>query len=78
MEVKNNEQADLPKNSKKHGASIGEVRQDIQNAIDFAYTDPNSSVINIKAQNAVPRKNGIPTPDELICHIANEVHRRQT
>jgi len=64
--------------AKKQGVSVGDVRQEIQNAIDFAYTDPNSSIINIKAQNAVPRKNGIPTPDELICHIANEVNRRQT
>ena len=63
--------------AKKHGVSIEEVRQDIQNAIDLAYTDSNLSPINIKAQNAVPRKGEIPTPDELICHIANEVHRRQ-
>lgn len=59
--------------AKKHGVSIEEVRQDIQNAIDLAYTDSNLSPINIKAQNAVLRKDEIPTPDELICHIANEV-----
>ena len=64
--------------ARNHGVSVGEVRQDIQNAIDFAYSDPNSSLINIKAQNAVPRKDEIPTQDELICHIVNEVHRRQT
>ena len=64
--------------AKNHGVSVGEVRQDIQNAIDFAYSDPDSSLINIKAQNSVPRKDEIPTPDELICHIVNEVHRRQT
>lgn len=64
--------------ARNHGVSVGEVRQDIQNVIDFAYSDPDSSLINIKAQNAVPRKDKIPTPDELICHIANEVHRRET
>ena len=64
--------------AKKQGVSVGEVRHDIQNAIDFAYTDTNPSPINIKAQNAIPRKDIIPTPDELIFHIVNEVHRRQT
>jgi len=64
--------------AKKQGVSVVEVRHDIQNAIDFAYTDPNLSPINIKAQNAVLRKDKIPTPDELISHIVNEVHRRQT
>lgn len=64
--------------AKKHGVSVKQVRQDIQNAIDFAYADPNLSLINIKAQNAVLRKDEIPTPDELICHIVKDVHGRQT
>ena len=52
--------------------------QEMQNAIDLAYTDTNLNPPNIKAQNTVLRKNGIPTSDELINHIANEAQIRQT
>lgn len=64
--------------AKKHGVSAEEVRQDIQNAIKITYSDTNQSLNNIKAQNAVPRKGEIPTPDELICHIVNEMHKKKT
>lgn len=62
----------IKKIAKKHRVSVGEVKQDIKDAIDFAYTDPNPSFINVKAQNAVLRKNKIPTPDELISHVASK------
>ena len=64
--------------AKKHGVSAEEVRQDIQTAIKITYSDTNLSPKNIRAQNAVPRKGDIPTPDELICHIVNEMHKKQT
>ena len=65
------------KTAKRHGVSVAEVKADIQAAITAAYTDPDRNLINIKAQNAVPRKGDIPTPDEFVRHAADVVRRRQ-
>ena len=63
--------------AKRHGVSVAEVKADMQTAITTAYTDPDRDLINIKAQNAIPRKGDIPTPDEFIRHAADAVRRRQ-
>jgi len=64
--------------SKKHGVTVAEVKQDMQEAINTVYTDPDRNLINIKAQNAVPRKGDIPTPDELIRYAAAEVRKKSS
>lgn len=61
--------------AKKHGVTVAEVKQDMQEAINTAYTDPDRNLINIKVQNSVPRKGDIPTPNEMIRFAATEVHR---
>ena len=57
---------------------MAEVKQDMQEAINTVYTDPDRNLINIKAQNAVPRKGDIPTPDELIRYAAAEVRKKSS
>lgn len=62
--------------AKKHGVTVAEVNQNMQEVINTAYTDPDRDLINIYAQNSVPRKGDIPTPDELIRYAATEVRRK--
>ncbi|BAK98638.1 hypothetical protein OBV_14400 [Oscillibacter valericigenes Sjm18-20] len=63
--------------ARQHGVTVAEVKQNIQEAINAAYTDPDRNLITIKAQNAVLRRGEIPTPDELINYAAAEVRRRE-
>lgn len=63
--------------AKKHAVTVAEVKQDMQEAINTAYTDPDRNLINIKAQNTVARKGDIPTPDELIRYAASKVRRNK-
>lgn len=53
--------------AKKYGVSVAEVKRDMQEAINEAYTEPNFYA------DCVERKNEIPTPVELITHLANQV-----
>lgn len=63
--------------AKQHGVTVTEAKQDMQEAINAAYTDPDRNLINIKVQNAIPHKGKIPTPDELIHYAVAEVRRRE-
>lgn len=63
--------------AKKYGVSVAEVKRDMQEAINAAYTNPNADFATFKAQRAVPRKGDVPTPDELIDYAAAEVRRRE-
>jgi hypothetical protein len=53
--------------ARKHGVSIGEVRRDIQAAIDEAYKTPNFYTRCIYCEGDKP------TPEEFIAHIARRV-----
>jgi len=53
--------------ARKHGVSIGEVRRDIQAAIDEAYKTPSFYA------RCVYREGEKPTPEEFITHIARRV-----
>ncbi len=59
--------------AKEHGVTVEEVRRDMQAAIDATYQNPDRNLMNIKAQNAVPRKGEIPTVDEFVGYVAGEV-----
>ena len=63
--------------AKKHGVTVAEVKADMQAAINAAYENSDRNLINIKAQNAVPRKGDIPTTDEFVRYAADEVRRRE-
>lgn len=62
--------------AKRHGVSVAEVKRDMQDAIYKAYTKPDKTAINVKAQNEVFRKGEIPTPAELLRHTVLEVRQR--
>ena len=56
--------------AKDNGISARQVKKDIQNAINVAYTNPNA-----EAQN-VPCKGAIPTPDETISYIVEKLTQK--
>ena len=59
------------------GISAGEVRQAIQEAIKDAYTNPLNSSETVRAyQKRIPCKGEIPTPEELISYLSNEIARK--
>ncbi len=66
----------LRKIAKEHGVTVEEVRRDMQAAIDATYQNPDRNLMNIKAQNAVPRKGEIPTVDEFVGYVAGEVRKK--
>jgi len=57
----------LRKVAKIHGVTVAEVRREIQAAIDEAYKNPTTQALS------VTRKGDIPTPKELINHVAKKV-----
>jgi len=57
--------------AKNHGISVAEVRREIELATTSAQANPDPQV---QAKlTAVPKKGEIPTPEELIAHIARMV-----
>ena len=53
--------------AEEHGVTVGEIKKDMQKAIDAAYENP-----NVNAET-VPRRNDIPTIDEFIRYIADSL-----
>lgn len=57
-----------------NGVSAGEVRQAIQEAIEEAYTNPlNASEAARAYQRRIPCKGEMPTPEELIFYLSDEI-----
>ena len=53
--------------AKKHGISVGEVKREMQAAINTAYENPNSQALSIS------RKNDVPTINEFINHTIEQI-----
>jgi len=53
--------------AKKHGISAGEVKKEMQAAIDQAYINPNRRAAE------VPRKNAVPTVDEFVDYSVKQI-----
>ena len=53
--------------ARKHGISVAEVKQGIEEAIDYAYKKPNFHALN------VDYKGEKPTADELINHVVRTI-----
>lgn len=66
----------LRKVAKQNGATLKEVRSEIQTAINYAYDNCNNEITKAY-QNRVPRKNSVPTADELINYATNAVKNKQ-
>lgn len=64
----------LIKVADKNNVSVNEVREEIQKAIDYAWLNPpNDGGVTISNQQKVPCKGKIPTPEELIRYVAEEL-----
>ncbi len=60
--------------ARKHGVSAKKVRQEMQEALADAYTNPlNDNEITKAYQNRVPRQGEIPTPEEAVRYQAGKV-----
>lgn len=58
--------------AKQYGVSVQEVEREIQAAITDAYSNPRrEDGITSVYQDQVPRRNEIPTPDEMIRYLVS-------
>lgn len=53
--------------------SRNEVEQEIKTAITAAFTNPQNDERIKQAQQQVPRKGEIPTPEEVILYLCNQI-----
>ncbi len=61
----------LEKIAMQNGVSVDQVRQDIQEALDYGW---NSTDENVKAYwRKIPAKHGKPTLDEVLVYIINSI-----
>lgn len=61
--------------AKKHGVSVKEVKEEMQKALDYAYTNTPDDEITEAYQKQVPSKGEIPTPDEFIKYAAKKIKK---
>lgn len=59
--------------AKENGLSVKEVKDEMQNALEYAYQSTTQDGIISARQNVVPRKNKIPIPEEFVKYTANLV-----
>ncbi len=62
--------------AKKNGISVAEVKEEMQKAITAAYYNPSRNREIIERQKCVPHKDDIPTPEEFICYIVDEIKKK--
>ena len=58
--------------AKKHGMSIGEIKREMQTAIDAAYQNPAPGALD------VPRMGDIPTVEEFINYSAKQILKQKS
>lgn len=51
---------------KKHGVHWKVVRDEMQQALEYAYEDPNRNILNVVSQSKVEKKGEIPTVEEFL------------
>ena len=61
--------------ARKHGVSVKEVKEKMQKALDYAYTNTPDDGVTEAYQKQVPSKGEIPTPDEFIRYAANKIKK---
>jgi len=59
--------------ARKHGISVKEVKEEMQKALEYAYTNTPDDGVTGAYQKQVPSKGEIPTPDEFIRYAANKI-----
>lgn len=61
--------------ARKHGVSVKEVKEEMQKALEYAYTNTPDDGVTGAYQKQVPSKEQIPTPDEFIRYAANKIKK---
>lgn len=61
--------------AEEEGVSVEKVKKEMQAAINMAYQNPTKQVAAYQAQ--VKRKGAVPTVDELILHLVDEVKKKE-
>jgi ketol-acid reductoisomerase len=61
--------------ARKHGVSVKEVKEEMQKALDYAYSNTPDDGVTEAYQKQVPSNGKIPTPDEFIRYAANKVKK---
>ncbi len=63
--------------AKKYGIRVSELKREMQAAIHYAYQNPPDDGVTKAVQNKVPCKGDVPTVDEFITYMAQEVKKRK-
>lgn len=64
--------------AKKHGVSVEEVKNDMQEALNHAYNNTSKEETTKLFQNQIPKRDQIPTPEEFIQFAANNLNKLNT
>ena len=59
--------------AKQYGVSVNEVKEEMQMALNHAYTKTPNDGITEAYQKQVPSRGEIPTPDEFIRYAVNKI-----
>lgn len=62
--------------ARQNGVTVEEVKQDMQSAINEAYSDPKNNDVIRAYQDRVPRKGEVPTVEEFIRYAAKKVKEK--
>lgn len=60
--------------ARKYGVSVKEVKEEMQKALEYAYTNTPDDGVTEAYQKQVPSKGEIPTPDEFIRYVVNKIN----
>lgn len=60
-----------------HGITVDEVKREIQSAIEYAYKNPQKSESEKLLQENINHKDEIPTPEELVAYVLQEIKRQE-
>ena len=61
----------------KHGVSEKEVMEEMRQALEWAYTNPEADEFSKFSQSLVPRAGAIPTPEEFIRFAAKKSKQKK-
>lgn len=64
--------------AKEHGVPVAEVKREMQAAIQYAYQKNDKSERETLMQEKIPCKGKVPTTEEVILHLSNQIKNRET
>lgn len=62
--------------AKHYGVSCDEVEREIKAAITAAFTNPQNDARIKHAQQQIPRKDEVPTPEELMLYLYKQAEKK--